>query len=88
MGKTKELPQKLREEIISSQLKGFGYDKISKKINIPGDTIGSIIRRFKTYGTAANFPDCGRMLKISSMALSNLVRTTERNPCYCKTPTG
>ena len=52
--------QKLREEIISSHLKGLEYKKISKKCNIPRDTIGSIIRKFKTYGTAANLPGRGK----------------------------
>ncbi|KAL0152022.1 hypothetical protein M9458_052667 [Cirrhinus mrigala] len=79
MGKTKELPQKLREEIISSHLKGLGYKKISKRFNIPRDTIGSIIRKFKTYGTAANLPGRGRKLTISSRALSNLSRTAKKN---------
>lgn len=80
MGKTKELPQKLREEIISSHLKGLGYKKISKIFNIPRDTIGSIIRKFKTYGTAANLPGRGRKPTISSRALSNLVRTAKKTP--------
>uniref|UniRef100_A0A3Q3KB45 Uncharacterized protein n=1 Tax=Monopterus albus TaxID=43700 RepID=A0A3Q3KB45_MONAL len=80
MGKTKELPQKLREEIISSHLKGLGYKKISKRFNIPRDTTGRIIRKFKTYGTAANLPGRGRKPTISSRALSNLVRTAMKNP--------
>lgn len=49
MGKIKELPQKLREEIISSNLKGLGYKKVFKIFNIPRDTIGSIIWKLKTY---------------------------------------
>lgn len=80
MGKTKELPQKLREEIISSNLKGLGYKKISKRSNIPRDTIGSIIRKFKTYGTAANLPGRRRKLTISSRALSNSCRTAKKTP--------
>uniref|UniRef100_A0A8P4GBZ6 Uncharacterized protein n=1 Tax=Dicentrarchus labrax TaxID=13489 RepID=A0A8P4GBZ6_DICLA len=71
----RSLTQKLREEIISSHLKGLG------------DTIGSIIRKFKTYGTAANLPGCGRKPNISLRALSNLVRTTKRNPCVTTTLT-
>ena len=70
----KELPQKLREEITSSHLKGLGYKKISKKCKIPRDTIGSIIRKFKTYGTAANLPGRGGKPNSSSRAL-------KRNPC-------
>ena len=78
----------MREEIISSHLKGLGYKKISKKFKIPRDTIGSIIRKFKTYGTAAKLPGCGRKSNISSRALSNLVRTTKtKTPRDCKTPT-
>uniref|UniRef100_A0A3P8RY23 Sleeping Beauty transposase HTH domain-containing protein n=1 Tax=Amphiprion percula TaxID=161767 RepID=A0A3P8RY23_AMPPE len=63
MAKTKELPQKLRDKIISSHLKGLGYKKISKELNIPRDTIGSIIRKFDTYGTDANLPGSGRKPK-------------------------
>lgn len=66
MGKTKELPQKLSGEIISSPLKGLGLPKISKNV--------------KTYGTAANLPVRERKPKISASALSNLVRTIKRNP--------
>ena len=51
------------------------------KMYIPRDTIGSIIRKFKTYEAASNLPGRGRKPSISSRALSNLVRTTRRNPC-------
>uniref|UniRef100_A0A8C1J0Q3 Uncharacterized protein n=1 Tax=Cyprinus carpio TaxID=7962 RepID=A0A8C1J0Q3_CYPCA len=60
--KTKELPQNLREEIISSHL----------------DTVGSIITKFKTYGTAANMPGHGRKPNIGKAAL---VRITKKKPC-------
>ena len=53
----KELPQKLREENISSHLKGLAYKTFfQKKSNIPRDTTGSIIRNFKVYETAAHLP--------------------------------
>uniref|UniRef100_A0A8C1S553 Transposase Tc1-like domain-containing protein n=1 Tax=Cyprinus carpio TaxID=7962 RepID=A0A8C1S553_CYPCA len=75
MGRDKDI-----EEIISSHLKGLGYKKISKIFNILRDTIGSIISKFKTYGTAANLPGRGRKPTISSRALSNLVRTAKKTP--------
>uniref|UniRef100_A0A3Q3JQ14 Sleeping Beauty transposase HTH domain-containing protein n=1 Tax=Monopterus albus TaxID=43700 RepID=A0A3Q3JQ14_MONAL len=78
MGKTKELS---KDKIVDLH-KGLGYKKISKIFNIPRDTIGSIIRKFKTYRTAANLPGRGRKPTISSRALSNLVRTAKKN---CKT---
>uniref|UniRef100_A0A673CTZ0 Paired domain-containing protein n=1 Tax=Sphaeramia orbicularis TaxID=375764 RepID=A0A673CTZ0_9TELE len=73
-------------EIMSSHLKDLGYKKISQKCNIPRDTIGSIIKKFKTEGTAANLPVCGRKPKTPAMALSNLVKTT--TVLLLKTPTG
>uniref|UniRef100_A0A3Q3J5B5 Uncharacterized protein n=1 Tax=Monopterus albus TaxID=43700 RepID=A0A3Q3J5B5_MONAL len=54
--------------------------ELPQKFNIPSFTTGSIIRKFKTCGTAANLPDHGRQPKISSRALSNLVRTAKKTP--------
>lgn len=65
--KTKATSQKLREQIILLHL-----------MVISQDTTGSIIGKFKTYGTAANLRDHERNSKISSRPLSNLIRTTEK----------
>ena len=71
-----------REDYFITRWRAFlGYKKISKKNHIPRETIGSIIRKFKTYGAAANLPGHGREPNISSRALTNFVRTTQRNPC-------
>lgn len=80
MVKTKELPQELREEIISLHLKGSGYKKISKNLNVSKTTIGSIVRKFQAYGAAANLPGRGRKPKISNKCLRNLIRKTKKNP--------
>ena len=53
MVKAKEWSQKFREEIVALHKKGNGYKKISKLLNVPRDTVGSIICKFRTTGTAA-----------------------------------
>lgn len=85
MGKTKELPQTWERRLYhhASHLKGLGYMLHFQKFNIPGDTIGSIIRKIKTYGTAENLLGYGWKPNISSGALSNLVRTSKKTPRVC-----
>ena len=78
--KTRELSQKLRQEIEALHKKGNGYKRISKLLNIPRDTIGSIIRRFKATGTVATQHDRGRKKKISATAARLLRRQVDKNP--------
>jgi len=40
-------------EIISLDKQGKGYKKISKALNVPRDTVGSIVRKIKVEGTVA-----------------------------------
>ena len=80
MDKTKELPQKLREEIISLHLKGIGYKKICQIFNIPRDAVRSIIRKFKFMAQLKTCLARGKKPNISSRALSNLIRMTKKNP--------
>jgi hypothetical protein len=41
----RELSQKFREEIVALHRKGYGYKKVSRLLNLPRDTVGSIIRK-------------------------------------------
>lgn len=46
--KIMKLTEKLREDVISSNLKGLGFKRISKLFNVPRDINWSIIKKSKT----------------------------------------
>lgn len=80
MVKTREWSQKTREEVISLHKNGNGYKKIAKMLNIPRDTIGSIIRKFKSKGTVETLPGRGRKKILTATAVRYLKRKVGKNP--------
>ena len=54
-----------REKIIALHKQRKGYKKIAKALNVPRDTVGSIVRKYKVKGTVATPPGCGRKRKLS-----------------------
>ncbi|KAI4896191.1 hypothetical protein NFI96_026419, partial [Prochilodus magdalenae] len=48
MGKTKEHSKAIRDKIVEA---GKGYKTLSKELGLPVSTIGSIIQKWKAYGT-------------------------------------
>ena len=79
MAKSKELSKKFREEIIALHKQGKGYKKIAKALNVPRDTVGSIVRKFKVEGTVATLPGRGRKRKLSAAATRFLRRQVVKN---------
>ena len=57
-----------------------GYKKIAKALNVPRDTVGSIVRKFKVEGTVATLPERGRKRKLSAAATRFLRRQVVKNP--------
>ena len=53
---------------------------ITKALNIPRDTIGSIVHKFKVKGTLVTLPGRGRKRKLSMAATRFLRRLVEKNP--------
>ncbi|KAI4888816.1 hypothetical protein NFI96_005451 [Prochilodus magdalenae] len=80
MVKAREWSQKTREEVIALHKNGNGYKKIAKLLNIPRDTIGSIIRKFKLKGTVETLPGRGRKKILTATAVRYLKRNVEKNP--------
>ncbi|KAI4874753.1 hypothetical protein NFI96_028371 [Prochilodus magdalenae] len=80
MVKAREWSQKTREEVIALHKNGNGYKKIAKLLNIPRDTIGSIIRKFKFKGTVETLPGRGRKKILTATAVRYLKRNVEKNP--------
>ncbi|KAI4876537.1 hypothetical protein NFI96_002225 [Prochilodus magdalenae] len=80
MVKAREWSQKTREEVIALHKNDNGYKKIAKLLNIPRDTIGSIIRKFKLKGTVETLPGRGRKKILTATAVRYLKRNVEKNP--------
>uniref|UniRef100_A0A8C5MM85 Transposase n=1 Tax=Leptobrachium leishanense TaxID=445787 RepID=A0A8C5MM85_9ANUR len=80
MVKSREWSRKTREEVITLHSKGNGYKKIAKMLNIPRETIGSIIRKFKAKGTVETLPGRGRKKMLTSTAVRYLKRRVEKSP--------
>uniref|UniRef100_A0A8C5MW04 Transposase n=1 Tax=Leptobrachium leishanense TaxID=445787 RepID=A0A8C5MW04_9ANUR len=80
MVKSREWSRKTREEVITLHRKGNGYQKIAKMLNIPRETIGSIIRKFKAKGTVETLPGRGRKMLLTSTAVRYLKRRVEKSP--------
>uniref|UniRef100_A0A8C5Q9Z5 Transposase Tc1-like domain-containing protein n=1 Tax=Leptobrachium leishanense TaxID=445787 RepID=A0A8C5Q9Z5_9ANUR len=80
MVKSREWSRKTREEVITLHTKGNGYKKIAKMLNIPRETIGSIIRKFKAKGTVETLPGRGRKKMLTSTAVRYLKRRVEKSP--------
>uniref|UniRef100_A0A8C5MWS3 Transposase n=1 Tax=Leptobrachium leishanense TaxID=445787 RepID=A0A8C5MWS3_9ANUR len=81
MMKSREWSRKTREEVITLHRKGNGYKKIAKMLNIPRETIGSIIRKFKAKGTVETLPGRGRKKMLTSTAVRYLKRRVKKSPC-------
>uniref|UniRef100_A0A8C5R501 Transposase n=1 Tax=Leptobrachium leishanense TaxID=445787 RepID=A0A8C5R501_9ANUR len=80
MVKSREWSSKTREEVITLHRKGNGYKKIAKMLNIPRETIGSIICKFKAKGTVETLPGRGRKKMLTSTAVRYLKRRVEKSP--------
>uniref|UniRef100_A0A8C5N259 Transposase n=1 Tax=Leptobrachium leishanense TaxID=445787 RepID=A0A8C5N259_9ANUR len=80
MVKSREWSRKTREEVITLHRKGNGYKKIAKMLNIPRETIGSIILKFKAKGTVETLPGRGRKKMLTSTAVRYLKRRVEKSP--------
>ncbi|XP_069625597.1 farnesyl pyrophosphate synthase-like isoform X1 [Ranitomeya imitator] len=80
MGKTKEHSKAIRDKILEGHKAGKGYKTLSKELGLPVSTVGSIIRKWKAYGTTVSLPRPGQPLKVSSCAEARLVRRVKANP--------
>src|SRR4029434_3466312 len=53
---------------------------MSKALNIPWNSVKSIIKKWKEYGTCVNLPRTGRPHKLSDRARRRLVREATKTP--------
>ncbi|MBN3276205.1 TCB1 transposase, partial [Polyodon spathula] len=77
--KTKERSTEVRDEVIQMHRLGKGYKIISKCLDIPVSTFGSIIRKWKLHHTTQALPRKGRLSKLSAQT-GRLVREATERP--------
>ncbi|KAK1791121.1 hypothetical protein P4O66_002152 [Electrophorus voltai] len=80
MGKTKEHSKAISDKIVEGHKADKGYKTLSKELGLPVSTVGSIIRKWKAYGTTVNLPRPGKPFKVSSCAEARLARTVKADP--------
>jgi transposase len=80
MPKVKEVSEYLRKRIVELNSEGISYRKISTQINVPYATVGSIIRKFKEYGSTVNLPRTGAPRKIDLRSRRLLLRKIKNKP--------
>uniref|UniRef100_A0AAY5EU50 Uncharacterized protein n=1 Tax=Electrophorus electricus TaxID=8005 RepID=A0AAY5EU50_ELEEL len=57
-----------------------GYKSLFKGLGLPVSTVGSIIWKWKAYGTTVNLLRPGQPFKVSCRAEARLVRTVKADP--------
>ena len=57
-----------------------GYQNISAALNVPKNTVASIILKWKEFGTTKTLPRAGRPTKLSNRGRRALVREVTKNP--------
>ena len=80
MGKSKELSQDLRNQIVAKHENGIGYRRISQLLNLPVSTIGGIIRKWKQHHSTINRPRTGAPRKISDQGVRRILRRVAKEP--------
>ena len=60
----------LRDRIVSRHSSGEGYQNISAALKVPKNTVGSIILKWKKFGTTKTLPRAGYMANLSNRGRS------------------
>jgi transposase len=81
MAKAKELSKDMRNKIIQRHKEGQGYRKISKEMDLPLNTVGNIIRKYKKFGDGiTNIPRTGRPRKLNESNSRWISRKVQKDP--------
>ncbi|CDQ69349.1 unnamed protein product [Oncorhynchus mykiss] len=72
--RSKELSVELRDRIVSRHRSGEVYQNISAALNVPKNTVASIILNWKKFGTTKSLTRAGSPAKLSNRGRRALVR--------------
>ena len=70
----------LQDRIVLRHRSGEGYQQIFAALKVPKNTVGSIILKWKKFGTTETPPRAGHLAKLSNRGRSALVREVTNNP--------
>uniref|UniRef100_A0A3P9A581 Myosin tail domain-containing protein n=2 Tax=Esox lucius TaxID=8010 RepID=A0A3P9A581_ESOLU len=76
----RELPKHQRDLIVERYQLGEGYQRISKALDIPWNTVKIVIIKCRKYGTTETLPRTGRPSKIDEKTHGKLVREASKRP--------
>jgi transposase len=74
-----ELSVELRDRIVSRHRSREGYQNILAALNVPMNTVASIILKWKNFGMTKTLPRAGRSAKLSDRGRRALVREVTEN---------
>ena len=77
--RSKELSVELRDRIVSRNIFGEGYQKMSAVLKVLKNTVASILKR-KMFGAIKTLPRAGCPTKLSNQGRRALVREVTKNP--------
>uniref|UniRef100_A0AAZ3SJN6 Sleeping Beauty transposase HTH domain-containing protein n=1 Tax=Oncorhynchus tshawytscha TaxID=74940 RepID=A0AAZ3SJN6_ONCTS len=80
MGKSKEISQDLRKQIVDHHTSGSSLGAISKHLNVPRSSVQRIVRKHKLHGTTQPSYRSGRRCVLSPRDERTLVRNVQINP--------
>ena len=70
----------VRDRMVSRHRSGEGYQRISAVLNVPKNTVASIILKWKKFGTTKTLQRAGLPAKLSNRGRSALVREVTKYP--------
>uniref|UniRef100_A0AAY5K3N1 Transposase Tc1-like domain-containing protein n=1 Tax=Esox lucius TaxID=8010 RepID=A0AAY5K3N1_ESOLU len=76
----RELPKHQRDLIVERYQSGEGYQRISKELDIPWNTVKTVIIKRRKYGTTETLPRTGHPSKIYEKMRRKLVREASKRP--------
>ena len=79
MGKSKEISQDLRKNIVDLHKSGSSLGAISKCLNVPRSSVQTIVRKYKHYGTTQPSYHSGRKRVLAPRDEWTLVRKVQIN---------
>ncbi|XP_040177692.1 uncharacterized protein LOC120909937 isoform X2 [Rana temporaria] len=79
LGRSKEIPEDLRKQVVEAHKSGKGYKKIAKNLNMHLSTVRKIVYKWKKFSTVATLPRSGRPTKISAKARNTILKHIRDN---------
>uniref|UniRef100_A0AAY5KIL8 Transposase Tc1-like domain-containing protein n=1 Tax=Esox lucius TaxID=8010 RepID=A0AAY5KIL8_ESOLU len=76
----REFPKHQRDLIVEKHQSVEGYTIISKALDIPWNTVKTVIIKWRKYGTTKTLPRSGRPSKINEKTRRKLVREASKRP--------